>query len=58
MPEFHATHDVLKIHADQIDQYGGDPGIRDLGLLESAVAQPMASFAGVPLHDDLFESER
>jgi death-on-curing protein len=29
---------VLKIHARSIEQFGGDPMVRDLGMLESAVA--------------------
>jgi death on curing protein len=32
--------EVLKLHSQIIDQSGGAQGIRDLGLLESAVAQP------------------
>lgn len=47
--------DVLQLHADQIALYGGDPALRDQGLLESALAQPRASFGGQPLHADLFE---
>lgn len=47
--------DVLQLHADQIAQYGGDPALRDQGLLESALAQPAASFGGQALHADLFE---
>ena len=47
--------DVLQLHADQVAQYGGDAALRDQGLLESALAQPGASFGGQPLHTDLFE---
>jgi death on curing protein len=46
---------VLEIHADQIVQHGGSEGLRDRGLLESAIAQPMASFGGEFLHQDIFE---
>ncbi|MFN0062431.1 MAG: type II toxin-antitoxin system death-on-curing family toxin [Myxococcaceae bacterium] len=42
--------EVLALHAEQIDRYGGIHGIRDLGLLESALATPGASFAGEYLH--------
>jgi death-on-curing protein len=50
------THDeILLIHADQLLRYGGTPGIRDTGLLDSAVAQPQATFQGRYLHDDLFD---
>ena len=46
---------VLRIHARSIEQFGGDPAIRDLGLLESAVAQPRAGFGGKDLYLDLVE---
>ena len=32
--------DILIIHADQIKRYGGSEGIRDPGLLESALFRP------------------
>ncbi len=35
---FLRDEDVLLIHQRQIDQFGGTPGIRDAGLLSSAVA--------------------
>ncbi len=41
---------VLRIHARQIDRFGGSPGVRDQGLLESALAQPQATFGGEFLH--------
>jgi death-on-curing protein len=44
---------VLRIHARSIEQFGGDPAIRDLGMLESAVAQPRAGFGGKDLYPDL-----
>jgi death-on-curing protein len=47
--------DVLEIHRDQIERYGGGEGIRDLGLLQSALAQPSATFGGQYLHADLHE---
>jgi death on curing protein len=49
-PEFLTLDEVLALHADQIDRYGGSHGIRDLGLLESAHAAPRAAFAGGFLH--------
>jgi death on curing protein len=54
-PEFLDVDDVLELHADQIAEHGGSDGVRDLGLLESAVAQPMAKFDGQFLHQDLFQ---
>jgi death-on-curing protein len=44
---------VLKIHTRAIEQFGGDPAVRDLGMLESAVAQPRASFGGRDLYPTL-----
>jgi death-on-curing protein len=44
---------VLRIHRSSIDAYGGDPSVRDMGLLESAIAQPRAAFGGAYLHEDL-----
>lgn len=37
---------VLAIHAEVLAAHGGSPGLRDRGLLESAVAAPQASFGG------------
>lgn len=53
--DFLTLDDVLVIHADQARRYGGDPGIRDQGLLESAIAQPQVSFNGELLHAFPFE---
>lgn len=53
-PDFLTIEDVLAAHADQIDRYGGGHGVRDLGLLDSAVAQPRSQFGGAYLHEDLF----
>jgi death on curing protein len=47
--------DVLEIHAAQLAEHGGSEGLRDRGLLESAIAQPTASFGGGFLHQDIFE---
>jgi len=45
---------VQAIHARLLQLYGGLPGLRDAGLLESALAQPMAQFGGVPMHADVW----
>jgi death-on-curing protein len=47
--------EVLEIHRDQIERYGGHAGLRDLGLLQSALAMPAAGFGGRYLHGDLVE---
>lgn len=45
--------EVVDLHRAVIDTTGGASGIRDLGALESALAQPRASFGGVDLHASL-----
>ena len=52
---FLTLDDIIESHQDQIDNYGGSHRNRDLGLLESAIAQPETSFGGQYLHADLFE---
>ena len=49
-PNFVSKSMVLSIHARQIERFGGTPGVRDEGLLESALAQPQATFGGQLLH--------
>jgi len=45
---------VLFIHSRLVTETGGSHGVRDLGLLESAVARPRATFDGKELYPDLF----
>lgn len=52
--DFLDLEDVTTIHADQLALFGGGDGLRDVGLLESAIAQPQASFGGEYVHEDLF----
>jgi death-on-curing protein len=52
--EFLTVEVVLALHQRQLDRYGGGAGLRDRGLLESAIAQPQASFGGTFVHDGLF----
>ncbi|MFO0794418.1 MAG: type II toxin-antitoxin system death-on-curing family toxin [Candidatus Brocadiaceae bacterium] len=47
--------EVVDIHSNQIELYGGLPGIRDINLLSSAIAMPHASFHGEYLHNDIYE---
>lgn len=54
-PMFLSLDEVLEIHGDQIERYGGEATIRDLGLLQSALAMPAAAFGGQYLHADLYE---
>ncbi|TGL35944.1 type II toxin-antitoxin system death-on-curing family toxin [Leptospira perdikensis] len=52
---FLSIEDVILIHKNQIEMYGGAADIRDYGLLESAINQPMTTFDGVSLHPSLFD---
>ena len=54
-PLFLGLDEVLEIHRDQIERYGGSHGIRDIGLLQSAVAMPAAGFGEDYLHSDIYE---
>jgi death-on-curing protein len=47
--------DVLKLHDASIVDFGGSKGIRDLGLLESAIARPFQTFAGEDLYPSVIE---
>jgi death-on-curing protein len=44
-PEWLELDIVLDFHAEQLALFGGPDGIRDLGLLESALARPINKFA-------------
>lgn len=50
-----ALAEVLALHRRIIQQTGGSGGVRDLGALESAVAQPLATFGGEDLYPSLAE---
>src|SRR5258708_3839032 len=53
-PELLTLDEVLSLHAEQIRRFGGTSGIRDLGLLQSAVGGVEATFGGVFLHETIF----
>lgn len=46
---------VMAIHDTLVEQFGGILGIRDKGLLDSAIRQPEQSFGGVDLYPSLFD---
>jgi death on curing protein len=52
-PIFLTLDEVLEIHDEQIEKYGGSAGLRDAGGLESAVATPQATFGGEYLHPSI-----
>lgn len=54
-PKFLSISQVIDIHERQIKKFGGSLGIRDEGLLDSAIAQPQATFGGELLHPTVSE---
>lgn len=54
-PEFLTLDAVLEIHRRGIEKYGGISEIRDMGLLESAIAQPQAGFGDQYLHRTIYD---
>jgi death-on-curing protein len=52
-PVFLTLDQVLRIHSHMVELFGGADGIRDLPLLESALAQPAATFGGEYLLKDI-----
>jgi len=53
--DFLTLTDVLAIHQRLIDEHGGSAGVRDEGLLLSALAMPKTAFFGTYAHEDIFE---
>lgn len=49
-PVFLTLDEVIEIHEQQVELYGGSHGLRDPAALESAVATPQATFGGELLH--------
>ena len=54
-PTFLALEEIIAIHQDQIARYGGREGVRDWGLLQSAIAMPAVGIDNCFLHCDLYE---
>jgi death-on-curing protein len=54
-PIFLTLSQVLRLHKRQIERFGGADGIRDVGLIESAIAQPRQGFGGEYVHQTLAE---
>jgi death on curing protein len=54
-PRFVTLKEVLTAHRLAIMRFGGTEGLRDMGLLESALAQPQATFGGAFLHATITE---
>jgi len=54
-PLFLTLDEVLSLHEEQIRLFGGSSGVRDVGLLQSAMGSAAATFGGVFLHETIFE---
>lgn len=54
-PVFLQLLDVLEIHEDLLSSFGGKTGVRDPGLLQSALAIPMSGSGETFFHADLYE---
>lgn len=48
-----SLHQVLDLHKQQIERYGGARELRDRGALESALARPAMTFGGDDLYPDV-----
>ena len=48
------TNQVVAIHDEVIEQIGGSKGVRDIRLIDSAVARPQSTFEGKGLYPDIF----
>lgn len=53
-PMFLTLDEVLTLHEIQLSRFGGLSGLRDAGLLESALAMPQAGFGEHYAHEDVF----
>jgi len=51
MTEYVATADALFFHKQLIERYGGAPGVRDLGALESALHRPQTGYYQTLIHE-------
>lgn len=54
-PKFLTYEQVVELHKLQINEFGGSHGVKDEGLLLSAIGQPEAGFGDEYFHKDLYE---
>jgi len=50
-----SPHQVLFLHARLIEETGGSHGVRDMGLLLSALGRPRATFEGKEFHPTIYQ---
>jgi len=53
--DFLTLAEIIEIHSNQIELYGGAFGVRDISLLSSAISIPKSTFDGKYLYIDLYE---
>ncbi|HPM34708.1 MAG TPA: type II toxin-antitoxin system death-on-curing family toxin [Spirochaetota bacterium] len=53
--DFLTLAEIIEIHMNQIDLYGGDSCLKDITLLQSAMALPESTFDNKFLHKDIYE---
>lgn len=53
--KFLTLDEVIAIHESMIENYGGSHGIRDIGLIQSAITRPQATFGGEDLYPSIFD---
>lgn len=51
---FLTLDEVLAIHHEEVEKFGGSHGVRDLNLLDSALQRPQSSFMGEDLYPTIF----
>lgn len=52
---FLTLEQILLIHYDQVERYGGSLGVRDFSLLESAIFRSQTTFGGSDLYPTIFD---
>ena len=55
MTRFLSLNEVLELHRVAIEDAGGSAGVRDFGMLQSAVSQPAMAFSGQDLYPTVIE---
>ena len=50
-----SVEEVIYMHSEAVKHSGGSDGIRDMGLLESAVNAPFQSFGGYDMYHAIYE---
>lgn len=52
---YFSKDDIVFLHSKLIEDFGGIDGIRDLGMLESAIDTPLQTFDGTDLYPSVIE---